>query len=108
MAKFTEDTLTNWTKPPSDAEQTKLENSEKMVRDAISSDEKLKTKSTETFAQGSYANDTNVKLNSDIDINVRFTGGFMFNLSEDVDEKDAGIDKLPPSDYSYPRWHEKE
>lgn len=44
MAKFTEDTLTNWTKPPSDAEQTKLENSEKMVRDAISSDEKLKAR----------------------------------------------------------------
>jgi hypothetical protein len=101
MAKFTEDTLSNWTKPPSETEQTKLENSEKMVRDAISSNPKLKTKSTETFAQGSYANDTNVKLNSDIDINVRFTGGFMFNLSKDVDEKDAGIDKLPPSDYSY-------
>ncbi len=28
MAKFTEEALTNWTKPPSNSEQTKLENSE--------------------------------------------------------------------------------
>ena len=62
MAKFDEQTLTNWTKPPSDSEQTKLENSERMVKDAINSDEKLKQKSTETFGQGSYANNTNVRL----------------------------------------------
>lgn len=68
MAKFTEQILTNWTKPPSDSEQSKLERSERMVRDAISADEKLKTKSTETFGQGSYANNTNVRLNSDIDM----------------------------------------
>lgn len=101
MPRFTEQTLTNWTKPPSDSEETKLENSEKMVRDAINSDEKLNKKSTETFGQGSYANNTNVRLNSDIDINVRYTGGFFFNLPSDTQEKDVGIDHLPSSDYSY-------
>lgn len=101
MAKFTEETFTNWTKPPSETEQTKLENSEKLVREAIASDPKLRTKSTETFGQGSYANDTNVKLNSDIDINVRYTGGFMFDLPNDVEEKDVGLDKYAASEYSY-------
>ncbi len=101
MAKYSEDQLTSWTKPPSDTEQAKLENSERMVRDAISSDEKLKQKSTETFGQGSYANNTNVRLNSDIDINVRYTGGFYFNLPAETEEKDVGIDSLPPSGYSY-------
>lgn len=101
MARYTEDQLTSWTKPPSDSEQTKLENSERMVRDAINSDEKLKKKSTETFGQGSYANNTNVRLNSDIDINVRYTGGFYFNLPPDTEEKDVGIESLPPSGYSY-------
>ena len=101
MARYTEDQLTSWTKPPSDSEQTKLENSERMVRDAITSDEKLKKKSTETFGQGSYANNTNVRLNSDIDINVRYTGGFYFNLPPDTEEKDVGIEFLPPSGYSY-------
>ncbi len=101
MAKYTEQQFTNWTKPPSDSEQTKLENSERMVRDAISSDEKLKKKSTETFGQGSYANNTNVRLNSDIDINVRYTGGFYFNLPPETEEKDVGIDHLTSSEYSY-------
>lgn len=94
MAKYSEDTLTNWTKPPSNSEQTKLENSERMVREAISTDEKLKKKSTETFGQGSYANDTNVRLNSDIDINVRYTGGFYFDLPTENTETSAGIERL--------------
>jgi hypothetical protein len=55
MGKFSEETLTNWTKPPSDSEESKLENAERMVREAINEDEELKSKSTETFGQGSYA-----------------------------------------------------
>ena len=101
MAKFTEQTLTNWTKPPSESEQTKLENSERMVREAIANDGKLSKKSTETFGQGSYANDTNVRLNSDIDINVRYTGGFYFDLPPDTTQADIGIDKIPPADYTF-------
>ncbi len=101
MAKYSEDTLTNWTKPPSDSEQTKLENSARMVRDAINSDEKLNKKSTETFGQGSYANDTNVRLNSDIDITVRYTDGFYFDLPTDTTESDIGIDKIPPAEYTF-------
>lgn len=99
MAKFNEQTLTNWTKPPSDSEQTKLENSERMVRDAIREDEKLKKISTETFGQGSYANDTNVRLNSDIDINVRYTDGFYFDLPENTTETNLGLDRLPAAGY---------
>jgi hypothetical protein len=101
MAKYPEDQLAGWTKPPSDSEQTKLENSERMVRDAISSDEKLKTISTETFGQGSYANNTNVRLNSDIDINVRYTGGYYFNLPPDVTEEDVNIAHIGLSGYSF-------
>ena len=101
MAKYSEDTLNSWTKPPSDSEQSKLENSEKMVRDVIKPDEKLKYKSTEVFAQGSYANNTNVRLNSDIDINVRYTGGFFFELPHNYEEKDFGLDKIPDSEYKF-------
>jgi signal recognition particle GTPase len=72
-----------------------------MVRDAINSDEKLKEKSTETFGQGSYANNTNVRLNSDIDINLRYTGGYYFNLPPDVTEEDVNIAHIGSSGYSY-------
>ncbi len=99
MAKFTEENLTNWTKPPSDSEESKLENAERMVREAISEDEKLKTKSTETFGQGSYANNTNVRLNSDIDINVRYTGGFYYDIPSGKEKSDFGLGNS--IEYSY-------
>jgi len=98
MAKISEETLSNWTKPPSDTEENKLSNAEKMVKEAINDDEKLKLKSTETFGQGSYANDTNVRLNSDVDINVRYTGGFYFDLPPNTQRSDFGLDN--PSEYS--------
>ncbi|MCJ7933332.1 MAG: nucleotidyltransferase [Chryseobacterium sp.] len=99
MPKFSEQTLTNWTKPPSDSEQTKLENSLRMVRDAINTDPKLKNKSKEIFGQGSYANDTNVRLNSDIDINVRYTGAFYYNIPPETKKEDFGLTN--PTSYSF-------
>ena len=99
MAKYTEQTLTNWTKPPSDSEQTKLENSERMVREAIASDSTLKNMSTETFGQGSYANDTNVKLNSDIDINVKYQDGFYYDLPPGMTKDDFGLNN--PISYTF-------
>ncbi|QTE21093.1 nucleotidyltransferase domain-containing protein [Polaribacter cellanae] len=101
MSRFTEETLNSWRKPPSDAEETKLTNAERMVREAISEDDILSSKSTRIFGQGSYANDTNVKLNSDIDINVQYTGGFYYQLLNDTTQEDAGIGKLSSSTYSY-------
>lgn len=92
MAKFSEDTLLNWTKPPSDSEETKLSNSERMVKEAINGDSTLSGKSTEVFGQGSYANDTNVRLNSDIDINVRYTGGFYYGLPPNTSKEDFGLE----------------
>lgn len=102
MPKFTEDTFKGWTKPPSDSEESKLENSERIVKEAINSDEKLKSLSIEIFGQGSYANNTNVRLNSDIDINVRYTGGFYFDLPQGKTRSDFGLNS--PSDYSFSEY----
>lgn len=98
MAKFSEDTLTNWTKPPSVNEEAKLQNSERLVKEAIKEDPKLKTMGTETFGQGSYANDTNVRLNSDIDINVRYTDAFYYQLPPGKTGSDYGFNS--PTNYS--------
>lgn len=91
MAKYNEENLSTWTNPPSDSEDSKLSNSERMVKEAISEDATLSSKRIEVFGQGSYANDTNVRLNSDIDINVRFTGGFYYHLPPNVTEEDLGL-----------------
>lgn len=102
MAKYSEATLTGWTKPPSESEESKLENSERMVKEAINSDYKLKELSTEVFGQGSYANNTNIRLNSDIDINVRFTGGFYFDIPTGKERSDFGLNN--PIEYSFEEY----
>jgi hypothetical protein len=99
MPRFSEETLVNWTKPPSESEETKLSNAENMVRDAINEDPTLANKSIEVFGQGSYANDTNVRLNSDIDINVRYTGCFYYDLPPNTSEGDFGLN-ISPCEYS--------
>lgn len=76
MAKYTEEQLNNWRKPPSDSEEQRLETTERRIREAIKKSDELKEYEIEVFGQGSYANDTNVKLESDIDINVCSTAYF--------------------------------
>ncbi|MFA5601956.1 MAG: nucleotidyltransferase [Phenylobacterium sp.] len=79
-----------------------MQNAEHMVREAIRSDEKLEGKSIDIFGQGSYANNTNVRQNSDIDINVCLKDVFYFELPQGLSEEDAGINHLSKSIYSYP------
>ncbi len=98
MAKYSEETLNNWRKPPSNSETDKLINAERMVRDSINEDLILKEMGIRVFGQGSYANDTNVRLNSDIDINVQYTDGFYFDLPSGKDRGDFGLNN--PSSYS--------
>ena len=98
MPRFSEETLVNWTNPPSDTEEEKLSNAERMVKEAINQSVVLTSKNIEIFGQGSYANDTNVRLNSDIDINVRYIDGFYFGLPEGKTRSDFGLNS--PDDYS--------
>ena len=71
MARDWESTFRSWSKPSSDTEAAKSANAESMIRDAIRESEALKGMTIEVFAQGSYRNNTNVRLDSDVDICVR-------------------------------------
>lgn len=51
------------------------------------------------FGQGSYANNTNVRLNSDIDINVCYTDAFYYNVPEGRTGGDYGYNN--PVSYSF-------
>lgn len=102
MAKFSEDTLTSFTRPPSNSEETKLANSERMVRQAIREDEILSKLRIEVFGQGSYANDTNVRLNSDIDINVRCMESFFVDLPAGKSDSDFGL--IDASGYTFTQY----
>jgi len=90
MTKFTEEQLNNFRYPPSYSEETKLSNAESQVRDALKDSAALKNKNYKIFGQGSYANDTNVKKNSDVDINVRLDDTVFVDLPEDKTYDDLG------------------
>lgn len=70
MARDWESQFTTWAKPPSKTETEKMERAEKAIRDAIGADAKLQAHDVTVFAQGSYANRTNVAGESDVDICV--------------------------------------
>lgn len=99
MPRFSEETLSNWTRPPSDTEENKLSNAERLVREAVNNDQTLSSKSIQIFGQGSYANDTNVRLNSDIDINIMFDGGFFYDIPHNKSKEDFGLGNS--IDYSF-------
>ena len=81
MSRDWEATFSSWGAPPSDTEQAKAENAERAVRKAIVT---AGLSDIEVFAQGSYANRTNVRQDSDVDICVLYTGAFFpdYSLSE--------------------------
>ncbi|EPN4952643.1 nucleotidyltransferase domain-containing protein [Vibrio diabolicus] len=68
-----EDKLVKWTGPSSNTEKDKQDRTERMIREAISSHAPFNNCSLKIFAKGSYANNTNVRADSDVDIAVECT-----------------------------------
>lgn len=66
----TEEQLAGWTEPSSPTEQDKQDRTERMIREAINAHEAFEGFSFSIYAKGSYANNTNVKAESDVDIVV--------------------------------------
>lgn len=65
-----EEQLTGWTAPSSDSEQEKQDRTERMIRDAVTWHQSFADSSLRVFAKGSYANKTNIRVDSDVDIAV--------------------------------------
>ncbi len=78
MIRFSEQTLDNWRKQASDTEEQRISNAISMIKDAIKSSEDLKDKDIEIFVQGSYANNTNVRIDSDVDVCIMLKDTFFF------------------------------
>ena len=65
-----ESTFASWAKPPSDSEDQRCENAARMIRDAIEASPALAARAIRVIGHGSYRNNTNVRLNSDVDVCV--------------------------------------
>lgn len=63
--------LAGWTGPSSDSEQEKQDRTERMIRAAIQEHPGFSDCTLKVYAKGSYANNTNVKADSDVDIVVQ-------------------------------------
>lgn len=66
-----EDKLSGWTGPSSTTEQKKQERTERMIREAVKEHPAFNGVDLDIYAKGSYANNTNVKADSDVDIAVQ-------------------------------------
>jgi hypothetical protein len=66
-----EDTLAAWTAPSSPTEQEQQERTERMIREAVAAHDAFEGCSLSVYAKGSYANNTNVRTDSDVDISVQ-------------------------------------
>lgn len=98
MAKFSEDTLINWSKPASESEEQRISNAIDMVKSAIKSNMDLQSKDIEVFVQGSYANNTNVRSSSDIDVCIMLKDTFSSEYPKGLTREDYGFSA---SDYSF-------
>ena len=76
MSRFSEETFDNWRRPASETEEQRISNAIRMIKDAIKASDELKDKDIEIFVQGSYANNTNVRANSDVDVCIMLKDTF--------------------------------
>lgn len=80
----TEEQLASWTGPSSTSEQEKQERTERMIREAIDAHEAFDgyRNNFSVYAKGSYANNTNVKSDSDVDIVVECSDAIYWRNSD--------------------------
>lgn len=102
MARDWEATFRSWGQAPSQTEQEKCENAERAIRKAIDASTSLATRSISVFAQGSYANRTNVRQDSDVDICVLCRDVFFVDLPAGVQREHYGLNS--PSTYTYSQF----
>lgn len=99
--RYSESVLQSWTSPLSQTEEQRVENTVRMIREAVTSYFKLSDCSMSIFAQGSYANNTNVRQNSDVDICIMSTSTVFCNYVEGKTDKDYGYTPGTISFYDY-------
>lgn len=92
MANTWEDTLRSWVKPPSDHEDSKRDKTEAEIKKALAASSRLKGVQYKVYAKGSYANNTNVRLDYDVDIAVECTEFQYHDVSPGATDKKAEID----------------
>lgn len=98
MARDWEEQFRKWAKPPGTTEETRCSNAESAIKNALSRSAFLSGINYLAFAQGSYANNTNVRADSDVDVGVLCKDVFFYELPEGMHPEDFSI---APAPFSY-------
>jgi hypothetical protein len=96
-----EDKLAGWTGPSSPTEQDKQDRTERMIKEAIRDHSAFDDCTLTVYAKGSYANNTNVRADSDVDIAVQCSDVIYW------DEAEPGAKSPKGEPYSGPWTHSK-
>jgi len=76
MARDWHEVFKTWAKPPSDTEEEKGSRAAQMINSAVRSSDALRSRHFDVYATGSYRNNTNIRLGSDIDVAVVLLDAF--------------------------------
>lgn len=98
MAVSWEDKFSSWSNPPGATEQSKCDNAVRAIRSAVDASINLSIRDISVFAQGSYRNRTNIRMESDADICILCTNTYYYDLPENLTSNDLGIS---PATYTY-------
>ena len=89
--KYSEQQLKAWTSPLSQSEEQRAENTIRMIKAAMDANSQLRSLDYEVFVQGSYANNTNVRTDSDVDVCVMLKSTFYMELPSGKTREDYNI-----------------
>jgi hypothetical protein len=111
MARDWETWLRNSIGPASPTEEQDRDRTEKRVRDAIAADSRL-AGNVRVFAKGSYANNTNVRRDSDVDIAVEWKSWAYISETNQAadytwDQLGVSLGDSGPSPATYRSWVEQ-
>lgn len=97
-----EELFRRWSGPASNTEGEKRDRTENAIREAILNSPQFAGRAVRVFAKGSYKNNTNVRLDSDVDVAVEFQEAMYHDAMDEVEgmpQVDLG---LTPYSGSYP------
>lgn len=95
-----EASLREWVRKSSDDEEARRDRTEREVRTAFATSSRLAGVPLSIYVKGSYANNTNVRLDYDVDIAVEYTG--MYYIDATGAEADVRKAALATADYLGP------
>lgn len=98
MSKYTHDQLSSMSKPASDTEEEKINHAISALKNAMAQCKNIPSTAYTIFVQGSYANNTNVRTESDVDLNICYTDAFYYKIPEGSTKESYGLTN--PVDYS--------